>query len=86
MAIDGCVADWNPHNPIIFYHSENDNCVPFQYAVQARNELNKTDTICFISSPPKNRSHFRTGFKYYSMLLRYDEKEIFKRLQQHQTE
>ena len=86
LVIDGCISDWYPLNPIILYHSKNDNCVPFQHAVQVHEQLNRLDTICLISTPPKNKSHFQTGFKYFSMLLRYDEKELYKRLQLHQIE
>ena len=77
---DGCISDWSPQSTIILYHSENDQCVPFEHAIQAQNQLNKTDKRCFISTLPKNKSHFNTGFKYFSMLLRYDEKVIFDKM------
>ena len=86
MAADGCVSDWHPNKTVILYHSENDNCVPYQHAVETQMQLNSNMKNCFISTPPKNKSHFKTGFKYFALLLRYDEKELYKRLQQHQVE
>lgn len=46
----------------------------------AQTQQNKTDKRCFISTPPKNKSHFNTGFKYFSILLRYDEQVIFEKM------
>lgn len=77
---DGCVDVWCPSNPVILYHSENDNCVPFQHALSAQQKLNKNNQNCFINKPPKNKSHFKTGFKYFAMLLRLDEKELYDKL------
>lgn len=77
---DGCISDWSPQSTIILYHSENDQCVPFEHVLQAKDQLNRFDKCCFISTPPKNQSHFKTGFKYFSMLLRYDEKVIFDKM------
>lgn len=81
LIVDGCITGWHPHNFVVLYHSENDNCIPFQQAVQAQNYLNELNKTCYISTPPKNKSHFKAGFRYYSMLLRYDEKEILNILQ-----
>ena len=80
LIADGCVDGWCPSNPVILYHSENDNCVPFQHALSAQQKLNNNNQNCFINKPPKNKSHFKTGFKYFEMLLRLDEKELYDKL------
>ena len=79
---DDCIANWKPQNTVILYHSENDNCVPFQHAVKATKQLNEANVCCYISTLPKNQSHFKTGFKYFAMLLRFDEKDIYDKLMQ----
>ena len=76
---DDCIIGWQPLHQVVLYHSENDKCVPFQHVVEARSQLNETDKNCVISIPPKNKSHFNTGFRYFKMLLRLDENEIYKR-------
>ena len=77
---DGCVSGWNPSASVILYHSKNDNCVPYQHAMSAKQHLNKKNKFCIICNPPKNKSHFKTGFKYFAMLLRLDEKCLYNKL------
>ena len=84
LVADGCIYGWHPQNLVVLYHSENDHCVPFRYTIQARDQLNELDTICFISTPVHNKSHSNTGFKYYSMLLRFDDRELYERMRKNQ--
>lgn len=80
LSSDDCVMGWHPQNTVVFYHSENENCVPFQHVLEAKWQLKGIDYNCIISTPPKEKSHFQTGFKYFKMLLRLDEKELYERL------
>lgn len=80
LSKDDCVIEWHPINRVVFYHSENDNCVPFQHVLDAYNQLNEEGEQCIVSIPPKEKSHFQTGFKYYKMLLRLDEQELYQKL------
>ena len=80
FARDGCIADWHPRNPVCMYHSQNDSCIPYKYIVEAQNMLNGNDDNVVICNPPKNKAHFKTGFKYFYMLLRQDEQVLFEKL------
>lgn len=79
FGLDDCVEKWHPQAPVVMYHSKNDNCIPYQLAVQAHRQLSDSTNQCVLCAPRTNKSHVYTSVFFFAKLLRLNEDELYKK-------
>jgi len=77
--LDDCSRGWHPRSPIVFYHSPKDNCVPYQQAINAQQNLTDSGGKCTLVNPKSRGSHVFTSVFYYAKILRMSEEKLYKK-------
>lgn len=78
FGLDDCLNGWQPHAPVVLFHSEKDGCIPYPLAIEAQSRLSVPSVNqCVLTLPTVQASHTVTALFYFSKILRLREDELY---------